>query len=689
MGLLDTILSTIDAKKRSAKLGIMDMLDNPQQWAGMQANRIQEDRYGGPENAQAMKQYLSKQPYDPKALTAANDALRNAAINESLGAVTAWHGSPHKFDKFDMSKIGSGEGSQAYGHGLYLADSPEVARSYAAMAYKPGRRQAGLTKEGQDKAALDAIIKLSANKYSNGDVNKLIPLINAHPKAFDNPDKLISRIGEYVDNNPPSFIYKVDIPDEAVAKFLDWDKPLSQQAPEVQSAISKMRDKFPISKGGWDIKPWMDADPLASTWHNEAVRELGVGQDFFTKNLSENGVLGIRYLDGGSRSVGQGSSNYVLFDDQLPRIIERNGQPTGLQPWDKGEWKGLLDEPAAKVENATANSRLSPYESKGVSFSIGEGKDSLNLSKIVVDKEKRGEGVGTSFMNDLLSYADESGKKVTLSPSADFGGSKSRLKDFYKRFGFVENKGRNKDFTTMESMYREPKGLLSDTPVSPKLTEFEQRHLTAQKNAALPVEQGGLGLPEGNTAMDRARAMGMEDSYHGATKEIDQIDNSKVGSRISSNPSSHLGFFSTPNVKEASRYATDFGKEGANVMPLMVRRGNSFDMPNKQFDDLSMGEFFSKGSTPQERYANAVSDVNSLKDSLVSGGYDSITRFKGRPMEEIVSMNPANIRSRFAAFDPKRRHEADLLGYADPYLLGSMGAGGLLGMGGYSMMNDK
>jgi len=115
MGLLDNVLSTIDAKKRSVKRGLMDMLDNPSQWAGMQANRIQEDRYGGAENAQAMKQYLTKQPYDPKALTAANDALRNAAINESLGAVTAWHGSPHKFDKFDMSKIGTGEGAQAYG----------------------------------------------------------------------------------------------------------------------------------------------------------------------------------------------------------------------------------------------------------------------------------------------------------------------------------------------------------------------------------------------------------------------------------------------------------------------------------------------------------------------------------------------------------------------------------------------
>ena len=43
---------------------------------------------------------------------------------------TVWHGSPHKFDKFDSSKIGTGEGAQAYGHGLYLAETPAVADGY-------------------------------------------------------------------------------------------------------------------------------------------------------------------------------------------------------------------------------------------------------------------------------------------------------------------------------------------------------------------------------------------------------------------------------------------------------------------------------------------------------------------------------------------------------------------------------
>mgnify|MGYP000217934532 CR=1 FL=1 len=44
--------------------------------------------------------------------------------------IEAWHGSPHKFDKFSMDNIGTGEGAQAYGHGLYFADSEDVAKGY-------------------------------------------------------------------------------------------------------------------------------------------------------------------------------------------------------------------------------------------------------------------------------------------------------------------------------------------------------------------------------------------------------------------------------------------------------------------------------------------------------------------------------------------------------------------------------
>ena len=91
----------------------------------------------------------------------------------------------------------------------------------------------------------------------------------------------------------------------------------------------------------------------------------------------------------------------------------------------------------------------------GVDHSISENDQRISVSKIVVPEGERGQGKGTEAMRAITDYADHTGKQVVLSPSADFGGTKSRLVDFYKRLGFVENKGKGKDFSTMESMRRE------------------------------------------------------------------------------------------------------------------------------------------------------------------------------------------------------------------------------------------
>ena len=51
-------------------------------------------------------------------------------FTEGPASIRAFHGSPHKFDRFDISRIGTGDGAQAYGHGLYFAGNEGVARSY-------------------------------------------------------------------------------------------------------------------------------------------------------------------------------------------------------------------------------------------------------------------------------------------------------------------------------------------------------------------------------------------------------------------------------------------------------------------------------------------------------------------------------------------------------------------------------
>jgi GNAT superfamily N-acetyltransferase len=91
-----------------------------------------------------------------------------------------------------------------------------------------------------------------------------------------------------------------------------------------------------------------------------------------------------------------------------------------------------------------------------VDFSLLQNNGKATLSKVVVPKAERGKGKGSEFMKALTEAADNDASVLALTPSGDFGGSKSRLVEFYKRFGFVPNKGRAKDFEIMEAMYRVP-----------------------------------------------------------------------------------------------------------------------------------------------------------------------------------------------------------------------------------------
>jgi len=95
------------------------------------------------------------------------------------------------------------------------------------------------------------------------------------------------------------------------------------------------------------------------------------------------------------------------------------------------------------------------WRKAGIDFSFVERGDVLTVSKVVVPEGARESGIGTRAMDQLVAWADASGKHLALTPSADFGGSKARLTAFYKRFGFKENKGGSRVFSVTESMIRE------------------------------------------------------------------------------------------------------------------------------------------------------------------------------------------------------------------------------------------
>jgi predicted GNAT family acetyltransferase len=93
----------------------------------------------------------------------------------------------------------------------------------------------------------------------------------------------------------------------------------------------------------------------------------------------------------------------------------------------------------------------------GVDVSLIEREKTIELSKIIVPEKWREKGLGTKVVQNIIDQADKAGKTVTLTPSKDFGGTKARLIKFYKGLGFVENKGKNRDYEIMDSMYRTPK----------------------------------------------------------------------------------------------------------------------------------------------------------------------------------------------------------------------------------------
>lgn len=100
---------------------------------------------------------------------------------------------------------------------------------------------------------------------------------------------------------------------------------------------------------------------------------------------------------------------------------------------------------------------LQNLESKyNIELDLYDNGKFLVLSRIVIPKEMRGQGLGKQVMNDIIRYADNENKIIYLTPSKSFGASSiSRLEQFYKQFGFV-NKDRS-DFSTKEKMVRYPK----------------------------------------------------------------------------------------------------------------------------------------------------------------------------------------------------------------------------------------
>lgn len=501
--------------------------------------------------------------------------VRRAEMLFGVGA-TVWHGSPHKFSQFDSDRIGSGEGAQAYGHGLYLADKKGVAGSYQ----KAGEGTIMETPKGV--FPLDEVAEKLFLTPKQTDAYNL-----AWQHGFDwdvarqyADERGLKQLRKEIDALSTTLkvskgnLYKVDFPDTEIAKMLDWDAPLSEQPESVIKALGYDRAEIPILQAQIR-KLEKKIDP--ETFDGSALQsQIGVlenrlskwtkitGADLYNlkapyrpggavRNEAETseylhslGIPGIKYYDGGSRAAGQGTRNYVVFPgvegklkiqtrngemveysfEEAIKILKEPGLGTKLDqmmtefgmvgdellsgkktPALTSDIQSKLDEifnmrpgeprfagmpnqtgirgrqdpalgatpdvrgalhyvdPNLRIPSRTLEQIKTKWADKGVDLEVRQVSSSMlsdrkiiRLSRIEVAKNDRKRGFGTQAMEDLIKYADETGTTIALSPVTDFGASSvGRLTKFYKRFGFIENKGKNKDFQLTESMYRKPK----------------------------------------------------------------------------------------------------------------------------------------------------------------------------------------------------------------------------------------
>jgi Phage tail lysozyme len=228
--------------------------------------------------------------------------------------ITAYHGSPHDFEQFDTSKIGTGEGHQSYGHGLYFAEAEPTARHYQELLSGgnptlSGRVKSVLADYGGDEDAAKGYIK-QAIDYHKKEGNS--GSLQFWQNALDQFDDL-------KDYNK-GHMYEVHInahPDH----FLDWDELIDEQPPHVLEALDKTNWWPQIENHIYNSYYAATNNPQGRHIYNELLDDYTPQE--ISKLLQDVGIKGIKYLDSRSRAAGAGTRNYVVFDPNDIEIMRR------------------------------------------------------------------------------------------------------------------------------------------------------------------------------------------------------------------------------------------------------------------------------------------------------------------------------------------------------------------------------
>lgn len=253
---------------------------------------------------------------------------------QSGGVIRAFHGSPHDFERFDASKIGTGEGAQAYGHGLYFSGNEAVADSYRTQLAGSYSHALAKAEDLPDYFAPGNIVQgyggkdkvLGFHKGPDGPWDWRVQVVRVDeagkPVAGERPRfhstvPSLAEVDRFFGREPrkPGHTYEVEIgyPEESL---LDWDAPMSQQPRAVQDAYA--------GRGGSYHGMRDERGDGQRLWWNRRMSGTEAGA---AEEMLAAGIPGIRYFDAGSRRAGEGTRNYVVFPgaEDAVRIIRKFG----------------------------------------------------------------------------------------------------------------------------------------------------------------------------------------------------------------------------------------------------------------------------------------------------------------------------------------------------------------------------
>jgi hypothetical protein len=231
----------------------------------------------------------------------------------------------HPLGRFDMSKIGTGEGAQAYGRGLYLAEREKTAESYrdALTGSRIQSAQSLLNKSGND---VDLAIQSARNEIDRLKSLDLTPETGASKRdsLVSSQEEKLSELTSLKNSGQMSkgSMYEVNI-DAKPDELLDWDLPLDEQPENIRKALEKTDWYQYAEEGAYEAAGNRGDNPYGM----DLVRWLEEdGAEDAANMMKEAGIKGIQYADAQTRfGKGPKTKNYVIFDPRLISIAKKYG----------------------------------------------------------------------------------------------------------------------------------------------------------------------------------------------------------------------------------------------------------------------------------------------------------------------------------------------------------------------------